>query len=257
MIPSPSLSTLLALAAALSAVDAIANTTASSWVPRTCDNNPTGPLTQPFKQRSCRAPVELLDYRKLTTHYPWTHKPECTPSSLDGKNRHPYCAFTRDDFRGRQGLIVLTNSDIAADLGHLLDDRDPKWWRAPAEEPLPDVPPYSVVYLDEKGLGVVADKFIPKGTVIMRDAPAILKLVDRPKTLDKDEAIIAAERAFVKLPKQEQMQIMDLARNMGGPRLDDVVRTNAFRVKFHGVEHYGVFKEVAVGFSGLWSSGCC
>lgn len=245
MSPSPTLKTLLALAAAVSSVDAIANTVATSWVPRTCDNNPTGPLTPPFKQISCRAPVELLNHRTLTTHYPWTHKPDCAPSSLDGKNRHPYCGFTRDDFRGKQGLVVLTNSDMAADLGILLDDRDPKWWRVPAEEPLPDTPPYSIVYLDEKGLGVVADRPIPKGTVFMRDAPALLKLIDRPKSLDKDEAAIVAEKSFVKLPKMEQMQILDLARNMGGQRLDDVVRTNAFRVKFNGVEHYAVFKEVA------------
>lgn len=246
MAPTLALKALFAALLAAATIDAAANTTASSLVPRICTHNPAGPLRPSERDTSCRAAADLLDVNTVSSYYPWTHAWECAPSTRNQKLRHQFCAFTRDDLRGNQGLIVMTMAHIAADLGHILDDRSPQWSRMPPPVPLPEFPPYKIVYLDDKGLGVVANTTIPKGTIFMRDSAAMLKLVDRPESLDKDEATIIAERAFVKLPKEEQMKILDLARNMGGQRLDDVFRTNAFRVRFNGAEHHGVFKEVAV-----------
>ncbi|KAF3352477.1 hypothetical protein VdG1_08928 [Verticillium dahliae VDG1] len=70
-------------------------------------------------------------------------------------------------------------------------------------------------------------------------------MVERPKEMDKGEAQAAQERAFLQLAKAEQLEILDLARNAGGHPIDDIVRTNSFEVKFQGVAHFALFKDIS------------
>lgn len=243
------------LAASAVGVDAHthANTTVTDSLPRRCDANPAGPLVPNPRDWTCRAPIDHLSRAAaLAVRSPWTHPPHCASSSLHDRYASLYCAFTKDDFQGTGGLVAFTSAKVAAEAHRSLEDRDPRWLRFPSRDaPLSSLsgsnkPRYALVDVGAKGLGLVAQEPIKKGDVLAREGPVMLKMVERPKEMDKGEAQAAQERAFLQLAKAEQLEILDLARNAGGHPIDDIVRTNSFEVKFQGVAHFALFKDISV-----------
>ncbi|KAG7134325.1 SET domain-containing protein 5 like [Verticillium longisporum] len=242
------------LAASAVGVDAHthANTTVTDSLPRRCDANPAGPLVPNPRDWTCRAPIDHLSRAAaLAVRSPWTHPPHCASSSLHDRYASLYCAFTKDDFQGTGGLVAFTSAKVAAEAHRSLEDRDPRWLRFPSRDaPLSSLsgsnkPRYALVDVGAKGLGLVAQEPIKKGDVLAREGPVMLKMVERPKEMDKGEAQAAQERAFLQLAKAEQLEILDLARNAGGHPIDDIVRTNSFEVKFQGVAHFALFKDIS------------
>ncbi|KAM0335059.1 hypothetical protein ACHAQA_000093 [Verticillium albo-atrum] len=245
MPPTTTIKALLALLA-VSAVDARANTTVTDALPRRCDAHPAGPLVPDPRDATCRVPVDQLSRAGAkAVRSPWTHPPHCAPSSKDNRYASLYCAFTKDDFQGQGGLMAFTSAKVAAEAHRTLEDRDPVWSRWPARDGPLGAPRYQLVDVEGKGLGLVANETIRKGDVLVREAPVMLRMVERPEAMNKAEAQGAQEKAFLQLAKEEQMEVLDLARNIGGHPLDDIIRTNSFEVKFQGVAHYALFKEIS------------
>ncbi|KAM0273219.1 hypothetical protein ACHAQH_008387 [Verticillium albo-atrum] len=246
MTKAQSLMALLAVSAVGVNAHNHANTTVTDTLPRSCDANPAGRLVPDPRDSTCRVPVDQLSRAAaLAVRTPWTHPPHCAPSSKDSKYASLYCAFTKDDFQGAGGLVAFTSAKVAAEAHRSLEDRDPRWLRWPAREDGLGAPKYGLVDVEAKGLGLVAKEKLEKGAIIAREAPVMLKMVERPEGMDKAEAQAAQERAFLQLAKAEQLEILDLARTAGGHPLDDIMRTNSFEVKFQGVSHFALFKDIS------------
>lgn len=172
------------------------------------------------------------------------------------------CVFTHARFRGEAGLSVVTTPETAAagvGVG-VLEDRDPVWegWARDHhhhnhhQHPLvvatpPPPPPYEIRELEGKGLGVVANRTIRMGEVVLRQHPVLLRILD-PRRWKHADVMRLLHRAVVQLPLREGRQVMELARAKGGYVVDDIVNTNAFGVLLDGIEHSGLYLEVSVSY---------
>ncbi|KAI8231593.1 hypothetical protein K4K55_006107 [Colletotrichum sp. SAR 10_96] len=126
-----------------------------------------------------------------------------------------YCAFVKDDFHGDSAVLILTSPETAAgDLG-LIEDFDPRWLSPGSSSLPPRIPPYEVQKIPRKELGVVANSTIRAGEVIMRDYPTILQTVSTEVwgQIDPREALWVLEEGFVRLPREVQIRVFELARN--------------------------------------------
>ncbi|KAI8311440.1 SET domain-containing protein 5 [Colletotrichum sp. SAR11_240] len=169
------------------------------------------------------------------------------------KTNSRYCAFVKDDFHGDSAVLILTSPETAAgDLG-LIEDSDPRWLSPSSCSPPPQIPPYEVRNIPGKELGVVANSTIRAGEVIMRDYPTILQTVSTEvwEQIDPREALWVLEEGFVRLPREVQIRVFELARSTGGHVLEDVLHTNTFAASFNNVSHYGLFTNIARGDSVL------
>ncbi|KAF4865561.1 hypothetical protein CGCSCA1_v014031 [Colletotrichum siamense] len=217
---------------------------------RQCDWNPAGPLHLSLHQETCFLPYnpeKNLGGSKLSA---WTHRPVCTSPKTESR----YCAFVKDDFHGDSAVLILTSPETAAgDLG-LIEDFDPRWLGPGSSSLPPRIPPYEVQKIPRKELGVVANSTIRAGEVIMRDYPTILQTVSTEvwEQIDPREALWVLEEGFVRLPREVQIKVFELARSTGGHVLEDVLHTNTFAASFNNVSHYGLFTNIAV-----WGTLCC
>ncbi|KAI8159118.1 hypothetical protein K4K49_004268 [Colletotrichum sp. SAR 10_70] len=135
------------------------------------------------------------------------------------KTKSRYCAFVKDDFHGDSAVLILTSPETAAgDLG-LIEDSDPRWLSPGFSSSLPQIPPYEVRKIPGKELGVVANSTIRAGEVIMRDYPTILQTVATEvwEQIDPREALWVLEEGFVRLPREVQIKVFELARSTDSP----------------------------------------
>ncbi|KAK1845241.1 hypothetical protein CCHR01_12145 [Colletotrichum chrysophilum] len=212
---------------------------------RQCDGNPTGPLHLLIHQMTCSLPYNPEKNLESSEPSPWTHRPVCTSP----KTKSRYCAFVKDDFHGDSAVLILTSPETAAgDLG-LIEDVDSRWLSPGSSSLPPRIPPYEVRKIPGKELGVVANLTIRAGEVIMRDYPTILQTVSTEvwEQIDPREALWVLEEGFVRLPREVQIRVFELARSTGGHVLEDVLHTNTFAASFNNVSHYGLFANIAVG----------
>ncbi|KAJ0301302.1 hypothetical protein Brms1b_012493 [Colletotrichum noveboracense] len=212
---------------------------------RQCDWNPAGPLRLSLRQTTCSLPYVPRENPESSRSTPWTHRPVCTSPKTESR----YCAFVKDDFHGDSAVLILTSPETTAgDLG-LIEDVDPRWLSPGSSSLPPRIPPCEVRKIPGKELGVVANSTIRAGEVIMRDYPTILQTVSTEvwEKIDPREALWVLEEGFVRLPREVQIRVFELARSTGGHVLEDVLHTNTFAASFNNVSHYGLFTNIAVG----------
>ncbi|KAH9227240.1 hypothetical protein K456DRAFT_1765869 [Colletotrichum gloeosporioides 23] len=210
---------------------------------RQCDWNPAGPLRLSLRQTTCSLPYVPRENPESSRSTPWTHRPVCTSPKTESR----YCAFVKDDFHGDSAVLILTSPETTAgDLG-LIEDVDPRWLSPGSSSLPPRIPPCEVRKIPGKELGVVANSTIRAGEVIMRDYPTILQTVSTEvwEKIDPREALWVLEEGFVRLPREVQIRVFELARSTGGHVLEDVLHTNTFAASFNNVSHYGLFTNIA------------
>ncbi|KAK2774939.1 hypothetical protein CKAH01_12992 [Colletotrichum kahawae] len=237
-----SVSFVLVLGVCLSCVSA-QHSSHSVKTTRQCEWNPAGPLHPSLRQTTCPLPYNPENDLDSSRPSPWTQKPVCTSP----KTKSRYCAFVKDDFHGDSAVLILTSPETAAGDFSLTEDFDPRWLSPGSSSAPPQIPPYEVQKIPGKDLGVVANSTIRAGEVIMRDYPTILQTVsaDVWEQIDPREALWVLEEGFVRLPREVQIRVFELARSTGGHVLEDVLHTNTFAASFNNVSHYGLFANIA------------
>lgn len=231
--------------------------------PLTCRSSPAGPLSPSNEALTCPPLVDDETALEKRSWRPWTYPPVCVEPEEEAtqdaqQQQQRLCVFTHARFRGEAGLSVITTPEAAAAGvgGGVLEDRDPVWegWARDHhhhhQHPLVVVatpPPYEIRELEGKGLGVVANRTIGKGEVVLRQHPVLLRILD-PRRWKHADVMRLLHRAVVQLPLREGRQVMELARAKGGYVVDDIVNTNAFGVLLGGIEHSGLYLEVSVSY---------
>ena len=240
-----------------------------------CNNNPAGPLVPSARETHC--PLIIDDETTLSPssqsnpnpkppYHPWSYPPLCVHAVDRESEPNKLCTYTVTSLRGGPGLSIITLPIIAAGLSTSLQNPDIPWLEHKRNQPFkPDsnsTPAYEVKEIPGKGLGVVATRDIKKDTIVMLEQPLLLKISD-PSPWNHQGALPLMQQAAKRLGKGEQAVLLGLARQGGGRFyiLDDIFRTNSFRVQVEGVGHSGIYPSVAVSFffffswwKGVWGS---
>ncbi|CAJ2502473.1 Uu.00g098670.m01.CDS01 [Anthostomella pinea] len=139
------------------------------------------------------------------------------------------CLFSNDNIGG--GIALITSEHHAKIVA--------SFPQGPAEEAAP--PPFHVAKVAGKGMGLVANRTIRKGEIIMQRTPTLLAqtapIVDLDPTLRDLLYVLAVEA----LPDARQAAFMAQV----GSDIHDKVNTNCFLVFVDGSSHLGCYPEVA------------
>ncbi|KAF2011520.1 hypothetical protein BU24DRAFT_282931 [Aaosphaeria arxii CBS 175.79] len=191
-------------------------------------------LTLPVAQ-TCPVSVDGL----TSTNFPWTHNPTCIGQ---------YCVYSSSRFANDRGISLIATPELAT--SYLLesfshDDQSDDLHGDTTPDYVADDTP-------DKGIGLFARRAIPAGKTIMVKHPVILlpkELADGDRDVTEQRARLL-EIAIRQLPRKTTEMLKGLSTNMGGLRLDDLVRTNAMGVVLgngggEGTGYLGVVPEAA------------
>ncbi|KAI1460192.1 SET domain-containing protein [Annulohypoxylon moriforme] len=212
--------------------------------PEECNSDPAGPLNPQVSKLACPLPVDDETAFEKRSWYPWTYPPMCfeAEKATDPK----LCVYTYTKLRGDKGISLITTPQTAAGGIGILEDLNPRWeeWARGIPLTISDPPPYEVVDLKDKGMGVVANRTIHKDEVVMLRHPVIIRILD-PRPWKPQDVMKLLHRGTVQLPQQQGLQMLKLAHSKGGYIIDDIINTNAFGVLVDGVDHSGLYVDVA------------
>jgi hypothetical protein len=187
--------------------------------------------------------------------HPWSIPPTCTKPKTKGRSK--LCSFTTSNHWAGGGVSIITTPEVAAGVASQLHDPNIPWLEKERGSPFKtDSPaaPFEVRELPEKGLGVMATKFIRKDQVLMLGLPIMLQ-ISNSVPWGVYDVLKLLHRAGNQLPQKEQGEMLRLARKGKGYIIDDIMKTNSFDVTVAGVSHSGLYPEIAVCCSWLGSLG--
>lgn len=147
-----------------------------------------------------------------------------------------YCVYSNRQFSG--GIVVITDSANAkriADLPHLAIDKT-------------IAPPYYATEVPGKGIGLVANRTIPRGEPIMTWQPTYMihrRLTDE---LTPSEQQHILDAALLKLPAPRRRAFSRQLGQFGGHKVSDILLTNSFQMAVDSGEaghHLGNFPDVS------------
>lgn len=175
---------------------------------------------------------------------PWTSKPQCMEPP--DNETLPLCIFTSSTFAYGRGISIFTDPDTAQQISSMPAFRDADALSFIKGLNGDSSPPFEVRPLPGRGLGVIANRTIEAGDLIMSYTAT---------TIFHDEAFdeLAAEgsiflrRTVEGLPQHSRKIWMDLAAHFEGKDIiQEKINTNAFSEDFNEEEHYVVIPEIAV-----------
>ncbi|KAI0883926.1 SET domain-containing protein [Annulohypoxylon maeteangense] len=212
--------------------------------PGECSSDPAGPLNPRESKLLCPLPVDDKSAFEKRSWHPWTYPPMCMEA--ENETDPKLCVYTYSKLRGDLGISLITTPETAASGIGILEDPDPKWeeWVRGIPLTVSDPPPYEVVDLKDKGMGVVANRTIRKDEVVMLRHPVIVRILD-PRPWKPKDVMKLLHRATVQLPQKQGLEMLKLAHSKGGYIIDDIINTNAFGVLVDGVDHSGLYVDVA------------
>jgi hypothetical protein len=99
----------------------------------------------------------------------------------------------------------------------------------------PSVPPYYIDKVPGKGLGVVANKTLHRGDVVMTEFPAFLvhRSLER-SSITQSEQFSILDDALDELPPARREAFLAQMGHFGGHRITDILTTNASQLDLGG-----------------------
>lgn len=163
-----------------------------------------------------------------------------------------YCIYTDPGFSGSRGISFLTSPEMEAKFreslqNHQLNDKSTGVAVDAFEQR--DIP--------DKGVGLVAKRFLQRGELIIREPPALIVHLDAKHELP-DTVRFEMQRAGVEaLPTDTKLEVMGLMDHFGGDPIEDRLETNAFGVTIGkaGPDHRALLTQTSVGF--FFAASCC
>lgn len=211
-----------------------------------CLNEPAGRL-QESRSGVCPVPgrigiVEEGDGNAMS----WSFPPKCINQvSLDNSSRID-CLFTSTEFRNGHGTSLVTTTPSASHLIGL---------EAFSDKPAPLVaqrrdslgPSYDIVPVEGKGQGVVANRLIRRGEIIMVDVPAVLVSIPFLADTKPHHRRRIIKQAINQLPEETRRRVYSLSRGSSKYEVDAIMGSNSNTITVGEDEvHVGLFTEAAV-----------
>ncbi|KAH9899047.1 SET domain-containing protein [Xylariomycetidae sp. FL2044] len=210
-----------------------------------CLYAPHGPLKPARQNTECPLVIDDETAAATDTWHPWSLPPVCVKAQNEKDSK--LCVFTYVNLRGEAGISILTTPENAASGIQILRDQDLGWvnWGKDQEATIESFPPpYEIREIEDKGLGVVANRSIERGEIVMIRYPVLLRKMDLSLWSTHDRLQLL-HRAAIQLPPNDGSQMLTLAKSKGGYIVDDIINTNSFGVLLDGVDHQGLYVEVS------------
>jgi hypothetical protein len=192
-------------------------TTAESCVAESSTNSSTQLSGYPYVSNS-QAPY--VSHTEI-----WDFKPRCKAGQSSDED---YCVFTSLDLSNQRGMSLLTTRSEASKFLELPAfnsngiRQDSNQERYPESFEIQEVPGH--------GIGVVANKSIARGEVIMSHSPVVMINDDIYGRFDEQEQIKIKNIAVNQLPPRTKSLVMGLAGEFGGDPVADIIDTNSFQI---------------------------
>ncbi|KAI5918041.1 hypothetical protein F4810DRAFT_726387 [Camillea tinctor] len=209
-----------------------------------CLSSALGPLSPRIEDMSCPLLIDDETSYERRSWYPWTFPPVCVKAENDTRSK--LCTFTYANLRGEAGISIITTPEIASAGRNVLEDIDPRWavWERNHVHTVSTPPPYEIKDIGGKGLGVIANRYIQQGEIIMSRFPVILRMIDIEPWKYRD-VLQLLHRAGIQLPTKDKAAMLALAHSKGGYIVDDIMNTNSFGVLLDDVDHQGLYLDVS------------
>ena len=183
-------------------------------------------------------------FESIKTPVPWTNLPHCTGRS-DASNA--LCVFTDSTYAQGRGISIVTKPAIAKDFLKLRGFADPKVMAGIPMSQFP--PPFAITQLPGRGMGVVANRTIERGELIMAYTTTTIFHADTFAEDEDDEEpdFPMIHVAVDRLPRSSRARWLDLAAHFEGrDTYNEKISTNSFSEEFGEEEHYMVIPEISV-----------
>jgi hypothetical protein len=184
---------------------------------------------------------------------PWSQQPFCPDSVNDDDSGPADCVFTLATFRGNQGVSLITTPQLAAGLVEYLDDahlspRIRPQLSASEQQSREGSAAYDIRNLPGRGKGLVAKHRVARHETVMVGFPVLIIRLDfiNGERYSQRQKRVMMETSVRQLPAEQQSAIASLARNTGGERILDALRTNGFGIDVEGVQHLALFIDGSV-----------
>jgi hypothetical protein len=168
-------------------------------------------------------------------------KQDIPPSKWEdtGKCAGAWCIFLNRGFANGEGTVAVTtrpNFEILLTIEAATNNR------------AATSPPYHIDQIPGKGLGVIANKTLHRGDVVMTEFPACL--VHRGlagSSLSPASQFSLLDSAVDALPPPRREAFLSQMAHFGGHRVTDILTTNSFQLNLGGTDghHYGSFPGVS------------
>ncbi|KAL0939516.1 HET domain containing protein [Colletotrichum truncatum] len=157
-----------------------------------------------------------------------------------------YCLYAHRGFAAGRGVVIIStleNQQKLKEMGEKIEEHS-------TGDPGSSTPPFRITEVGGKGLGMIANKTLARGDIVMLQTPVLI-----------------AHRAFIEhTPPAKQYPLLDAVANLlpaparksflgqmahfGGHEIVDIMQTNAFQMDLGGGSqgdghHYGNFPEVS------------
>lgn len=194
---------------------------------------PTNQL-QLLDQSSCSL-QEQLQLSNASLHDSWIHSSACTGE---------YCVYSFPDYAAGRGIVLLSTQQHAESIARY---SIPTEYLASQKVNIESNPPYYVTEVPGKGLGVIANQTIRRGTRIMAWTPALVVHEDFLDKVDENERFNLLDQAVDGLPLSLKSTFMEQLGHFGGHHVNDIVHTNSFNTALgpDSDQHMTSFPEVS------------
>ena len=192
-----------------------------------------------FQSRHVCPAIDLQAHSEDPSWGPWTYRPYC--------NHRNYCVFTNSLFRKYHGISIISTPESIANTPNLLD----LLFTIPKSRE-PDPPPYEILSVPGRGIGVRATRPIRRYEIIMTDSASVLVDSEMPRRMKHAEGVELMTVAMNQLPEPDSM--LTLARskdNLTTAIADDIMMTNSFGLPLNDINRMALFHKISVSFAAI------
>lgn len=192
----------------------------------------------------------------------WSHPPRCTPSTTNDLEQ--FCSYTSQSFHNGRGITIITRPEAISFFERLPVLVSPT---LPMEKSTTPVP-FTIKYIQGKGMGVVANRTIQRGELLF--AHAAIGIVNdnafpKRETPSSSNILNMFHGAIEGLPSDTRKMFWALAAHeesetkfgkavLDGHGVIARLNTNTFGDQFGGEDYSFVIPETAVSIRFLlWS----
>ncbi|OIW32782.1 SET domain-containing protein [Coniochaeta ligniaria NRRL 30616] len=154
-----------------------------------------------------------------------------------------YCLFANQGFNRGRGISVIStleNMHKVKDVVNEVHSQD-------QARRLPDPAQFYVAEVPGKGLGLIANASLHRGTPIMHRTPALLVHRNFLEQLPPQEQQSLLDAAVELLPPATRSLFLSQMGHFGGHKITDILATNSFQTDLGGKDghHYSNYPEVS------------
>lgn len=192
------------------------------------------------------------------TASPWSHDPVCARSTALATMGKKYCVYT-SNMTGPVGMSLFVPASAAAEAAAVLDDNPLTNFltASQAQDLYSGTPPYKVVPIPGKGLGVVTTRDISQFETIMVDQASVFVATGVEKQVGKKTARELLWSAVEQLRVPGEVRGMsgehgarsegDAKEGEKGKLEEDVMLTNAYGARIGETQGRALFPLISVG----------